>query len=77
MSTVIFKSSSKLPRVGKAQVVITGVDGGCIERLSNVSQVVLVGQTLVIYKTTDQGTYLSSTYPEASVMLDISGTLGE
>jgi hypothetical protein len=74
MSTVIFKASSK---IGKALVVITSAGSGDSEQLSNVSQVALVGQTLVISKVLDDGTYWTSTYPEASVMLDISGTTGE
>jgi hypothetical protein len=71
---VIFETSG---RIGKAQVVITSAVSGESEQLSNVHRVSIVGQTLVVSKVRYDGTYWTSTYPEASVMLDISGTTGE
>ena len=69
MSTVIFEAGS---RVGKATVTVTNTVSGRLERHSNVHRVSVAGQTLVVFIGDDDGTYWTSTYPEASVCIDIS-----
>ena len=69
MSTLIFEAGS---RVGKANVTVTNITSDRQEIFKGVQSITLVGQTLVIHKVEGPDLSYTATYPESSVMLDIT-----
>lgn len=72
MSNDIFRSDAD---VGNATVTVIYTANGRQERHSSVHRVSIVGQTLLVSNIGDNGSYWTSTYPEASVCIDISATI--